>query len=92
VFGNVTRAFAASGTNVGGVIAPSDRIDLLLSTQRALLGRVGESLWGVCADLDDKVIVLTFYVRPEISDHEREDLGVAGIEVVARLSRRLSGR
>jgi hypothetical protein len=59
------------------------RVDLLLSVQGALLGAVGDSLYGGCAELHDDLIVLTWYVRPGMPEDEREDLEIAGTNVIA---------
>lgn len=60
--------------------------DLRLSAQRALVGQVSPKLYGACVDLRDKLIVLTFYVAPDLSEDEREDLTIAGTEVTADFS------
>jgi len=60
-----------------------DRATLLLGTQRALVGAVGSSLYGACADLQGDLVVLTWYVAPNMPEDEREDLQIAGTEVIA---------
>jgi hypothetical protein len=60
---------------VAGVYAPAD---LRLSVQRALVGQVSPNLYGACIDLRHKQVVLTFYVAPDLSDDERDDLYAAG--------------
>ena len=60
-----------------------DRNYLLASVQRALLGAVGDSLCGLCAHLQNGSVVLTWYVRPGMPEEERDDLGIAGTEVIA---------
>lgn len=62
---------------------PDDRTTLLLGTQRALVGAVGGSLYGACADLQGDLVVLTWYVAPNIARDEREDLQIAGTDVIA---------
>jgi hypothetical protein len=59
--------------------------DVLLSVQRALVGQVSPKLGGACADLRDHVIVLTFYVTPDLSE-ERDDLRTASAMVIADFS------
>ncbi|MDP9133561.1 MAG: hypothetical protein M3N56_01900 [Actinomycetota bacterium] len=39
--------------------------------------------YGACADLRDKQIVLTFYVAPDLTDDERDDLYAVGAMVTA---------
>jgi hypothetical protein len=63
-----------------GVFAPAD---LRLSVQRALVGQVSPSLFGACIDLRDEQVVLTFYVAPNLSDDERDDLYAPGAMVIA---------
>lgn len=65
-----------------------ERARLLLAVQRALLGTTSPSLYGVCAGLnstglDSTTIVLTFYIGPEATDDELDDLRAVGAEVVA---------
>jgi hypothetical protein len=60
--------------------APSE---LRLSAQRALVGQVSPKLYGACVEARDKLIVLTFYVAPDLSDDERDDLTSAGGMVIA---------
>jgi hypothetical protein len=43
-------------------------VELRLSVQRALVGQISPKLYGACADLRDKQIVLTFYVAPDLTD------------------------
>jgi hypothetical protein len=57
--------------------------ELRLSVQRALVGQVSPNLYGACVDLRDKQIMLTFYVAPNISEDERDDLTTAGAMVIA---------
>ena len=57
--------------------------DLRLSAQRALVGQVSPKLYGACVDLREKLVVLTFYVAPDLSTDERDDLTVAGTAVIA---------
>ena len=54
-----------------------------LSAQRALVGQVTPKLFGACVDLRGKEIVLTFYVAPDLTDDERDDLTTAGAMVIA---------
>jgi hypothetical protein len=56
--------------------------DLRLSAQRALVGQVSPNLYGACIDLRDKQVVLTFFVAPNLSDDERDDLYAAGATVI----------
>ena len=67
--------------------AADERVRLLLSVQRALVGATSPSLYGVCAAVDNalecRVITLTFYVAAEATEGEREDLRVVGAEVIA---------
>lgn len=56
---------------------------LRLSAQRALVGQVTPKLYGACVDLRGKEIVLTFYVAPDLTDDERDDLTTAGAMVIA---------
>ncbi|XAY06007.1 hypothetical protein DSM112329_02868 [Paraconexibacter sp. AEG42_29] len=57
---------------------------MLLSVQRALVGATSPALYGVCADLSDEArITLTFYVAPDTTPDERDDLSVVGTEVIA---------
>lgn len=39
-------------------------------------------LYGACVDLRESLIVLTFYVAPDLSDDERDDLTTAGAMVI----------
>ena len=72
------------GARTMGVAAEGDdRATLLLGTQRALVGAVGGSLYGACADLQGDLVVLTWYVAPNMPEDEREDLQIAGTEVIA---------
>jgi hypothetical protein len=63
--------------------AADERVVLLLSAQRALVGAVTASLYGVCAALRNATIVLTFYVASEATEDELEDLRAVGAEVLA---------
>jgi hypothetical protein len=56
--------------------------DLRLSAQKALVGQVSPKLFGACVDLRDKRINLTFYVAPDLTDDERDDLTTAGAMVI----------
>jgi hypothetical protein len=60
-----------------------ERVLLLLSVQRALVGAASASLYGVCAALRNATIVLTFYVALDATEDELEDLRAVGAEVVA---------
>jgi hypothetical protein len=54
---------------------PIDRAQLLLSAQRGLLGVAGPGLLGACIALrESSTVILTFFVRPDIADDEREEL------------------
>jgi hypothetical protein len=55
-----------------------------LSVQADLLGALTPSLYGACVAIEDQLIVLTWYVAPEMTKTEREDLQVAGTEVIAQ--------
>jgi len=61
----------------------SENASLRLSMQRALLGAVSPNLYGACADLRDKTVVLTWYVAAVMPEEERQDLQVAATEVIA---------
>jgi hypothetical protein len=63
--------------------AADERVRLLLSVQRALVGATSPSLYGVCAAVRDAAIMLTFYVAAEMTDEEHEDLAGVGTEVIA---------
>ncbi len=56
--------------------------DLRLSAQRALVGQISPKLYGACVDLRDKEIVLTYYVAPDLTDDERDDLYTAGAMMI----------
>ncbi len=73
----------ATRSTLPAVSNPAGQADLRLSVQRALLGAVGDSLDGACADLRDELIILTWYVEPDMPEDEREALEVAGSEVIA---------
>ena len=60
-----------------------ERVLLLLSVQSALVGAVSESLYGACAALRGKTVVLTFYIAENATEDEVEDLQVVGTEVIA---------
>jgi hypothetical protein len=62
---------------------PFAPVGLRLSAQRALVGQVSPKLYGACVDLRDKQIILTFYVAPDLTDDERDDLTTAGAMVIA---------
>ena len=47
------------------------------------MGNLTPKLYGACADLRDKTVILTWYVAPGLSEDEHEDLLVAGTEVIA---------
>jgi hypothetical protein len=64
-------------------IAPAD---VRLLVQRALVGQVSPQLYGACVDVRDQLIVLTFYVAHDLSEHERDDLSAAGTMVTADFS------
>jgi hypothetical protein len=55
---------------------------LRLSIQRALVGQISPKLYGVCVDQRAERIALTFYVAPDITDDERDDLTSAGAMVI----------
>src|SRR3954471_11505216 len=57
-----------------------ERVLLLLSVQRALVGAVSASLIGVCAAIQAKTVLLTFYIAESASEDEVEDLRVVGTE------------
>ena len=57
--------------------------ELRLSTQRALVGQISPKVHGVCVREQQTEIVLTFYVAPDLSDDERDDLTTAGAMVIA---------
>ena len=56
---------------------------LRLSVQRALVGSVSPALYGGCAALEGAQISLTWYVSPELTEDERDDLSAAGTMVIA---------
>jgi hypothetical protein len=60
-----------------------DVIGLRLSAQRALLGAVGDGLYGACVDVRNGTVVVTWYIARGISGDERESLEVAGTEIIA---------
>jgi hypothetical protein len=60
-----------------------ERVFLWLSVQRALVGAVAPALYGVCAMLRGKTVVLTFYVANTLTEDELEDLRIVGTEVIA---------
>ncbi len=49
-----------------------DRVDVLLSAQRSLLGNIFSKLRAVCVDSNENVIFANFYHDGEITDDERE--------------------
>jgi hypothetical protein len=53
-----------------------------LSVQRALIGNVSPALYGACAALEGNQIILTWYVSPDLTDDERDDLYGAGAQVI----------
>lgn len=55
---------------------------LRLSALRALVGQISPRLYGVCVDERDDQIILSFYIAPEVSDDERDDLTAAGGMVI----------
>lgn len=63
-----------------------DRVILLLSIQRALLGTVIPSLRMVTAEGNEEEIHLIFYYHGVITEEERELFEVAASEVIASFS------
>jgi hypothetical protein len=63
-----------------------ERVLLLLSVQRALVGAVSPSLYGVCVAFEAKTVLLTLYIAETASEEEVEDLRVVGTEVIADFS------
>lgn len=61
----------------------TDRITLLLSCQRALLGAITENIRGITAALDGDVIRLRFIHEGDLSEEGRDRLEVVATEVVA---------
>lgn len=59
------------------------RVRLLLSIQRALLGRVTPNIRAVTAGIDESTITLRWLVDGEITDDLEDDLSAVGAEVVA---------
>lgn len=59
------------------------RVRLLLSIQRALLGKVTPNIRVVTAQIDAQTIVLRWLIDGEISDSFRRDLSVVGTEIAA---------
>ena len=57
--------------------------DLLLSTQHALLGRIGNSVLGICIKEQDLVIEMTVYTDGEASEEQREELDEGLAEIVS---------
>lgn len=53
------------------------------SVQRALVGAVSPALYGGCAAIEDNQIRLTWYVAPDLTDDEKDDLWAAGAMVIA---------
>lgn len=49
-----------------------DRVDLLLSTQRGLLGNVFPKLRAVCVNSTENLVFVCFYCDGEISEEEIE--------------------
>ena len=64
-------------------VAKGHRTAALLSIHRALLGAVGPALYGGCVAFEGDVVILTWYVDPAMTEEEREDLRIAGAEVIA---------
>ena len=60
--------------------------DLRLSVQRALVGQISPKLYGACVDLPGKQVILTFFVAPDLTDDERDDLYAVGAMVIADLA------
>ena len=58
-------------------------VDLLLATQRALLGEVVSSLRGVAVDWNNNTILVYFYNDGEISDKLKYNYNCIAAEVVA---------
>ena len=58
---------------------------VVLSVRSALRGVLTPNLYGACALLDRPDVVLTWYVSPELTEDELEDLQVAGTEVLCDL-------
>ena len=54
------------------------RLTALLGAQRALIGAVGPNLVAGCIQVENGVVTATWYVTPELSEGEREDLLAAG--------------
>lgn len=59
------------------------QVNLRLSVQRALLGRVSSAISAVSCGFNDNDIVLEFLVDPEFSDEDRERMEVVAAEVIA---------
>ncbi len=43
-------------------------------------------------DLRDRLVILTFYVAPDLTDDERDDLRTAGVMVIGDLPRSTASR
>ena len=59
------------------------RVRLLLSIQRALLGRVTPNIRAVTAAIDKSTITLRWLMDGEVTDDLEDDLSTVGAEVVA---------
>jgi len=62
------------------------RADVLLSVQRALLGKITPSMRAVTAAYDDTSVKLTFYFDGPISDADEESASCAETEVMADMA------
>lgn len=60
-----------------------DRLDILFSVQRALLGEVRPNLRVVTANYDDSHVVISFYFDGPVSDDDRETASEIETEVIA---------
>jgi hypothetical protein len=58
----------------------------MLGAQRALVGAIGPHLLGACVGVTGETVSLTWYVTPEITEDERDDLQAAGGEVIGDFS------
>lgn len=63
----------------------SDRVDVLLSAQRALTGVVGLTVLGACVAIEADSVLLQVYAEASLTDDEREDWEVAITEMMADL-------
>lgn len=62
---------------------PLDRVNALLSMQRALLCEVAPTLRAASIDWDDATIHLYFYYDGEVSDEDRDSAECVATEVIA---------